>query len=48
VAFAVTGWVAGFTAIGPARAVSLAGAAGLVCVAVLRAIWPSEAIRRVA
>jgi MFS family permease len=47
-AFALTGWVASFTAIGPARAVSLAGAAGLVCVAVLRAVWPSEAIRRVA
>ncbi len=48
VAFAVTGWVAGFAAIGPAKAVSLAGAAGLVCVAVLRVIWPSEAIRRAA
>ena len=48
VAFAVTGWVAGLDGIGPARAVSLAGAAGLVCVGVLRAVWPSEAIRRVA
>jgi predicted MFS family arabinose efflux permease len=46
VAFALTGWVAGIEGIGPARAVSLAGAAGLVCVAVLRAVWPSEAIRR--
>jgi MFS family permease len=48
VAFALTGWVAGLEGIGPARAVSLAGAAGLVCVAILRAIWPSEAIRRAA
>ena len=48
VAFALTGWVAGIEGIGPARAVSLAGAAGLVCVALLRAVWPSEAIRRAA
>jgi MFS family permease len=48
VAFALTGWVASISGIGPAKAVSLAGAAGLVCVAVLRAIWPSEAIRRAA
>jgi predicted MFS family arabinose efflux permease len=48
VAFALTGWVAGIDGIGPARAVSLAGAAGLVCVAILRAVWPSEAIRSAA
>jgi MFS family permease len=48
IAFALTGWVAGIESIGPARAVSLAGAAGLVSVAVLRAVWPSEAIRRAA
>jgi MFS family permease len=48
VAFALTGWIAGMSGIGPARAVSLAGAAGLVCVAILRAVWPSEAIRRAA
>jgi predicted MFS family arabinose efflux permease len=48
VAFVVTGWVAGIEGIGPARAVSLAGAAGLVCVALLRAVWPSEEIRRAA
>jgi MFS family permease len=44
VSFALVGWLAGFTAIGPARAVSLAGAGGLLTVAVLRAVWPSEAI----
>ena len=48
VAFTVTGWLAGFSEIGPAKAVSLAGAGGLVMVAVLRAVWPSEEISRVA
>ena len=42
--FALVGWLAGFAGIGPARAVSLAGAGGLLMVAVLRAIWPSQAI----
>jgi MFS family permease len=44
--FALVGWVAGFAAIGPAKAISLAGAAGLVIVAILRAVWPAEQIRR--
>jgi MFS family permease len=44
--FVVVGWLAGFSSIGPARAVSLAGAGGLVMVAVLRAVWPSEQIER--
>ena len=48
VAFALTGWIAGFAGSGRPSAVSLAGAAGLVCVALLRAVWPSEAIRRAA
>jgi len=47
IAFALTGWAADFSGIGPARAVSVAGAAGLVCVAVLRAIWPVDAISQV-
>lgn len=42
--FALVGWLATFTSIGPARAVSLAGAGGLLTVALLRAIWPAEAI----
>jgi Major Facilitator Superfamily len=42
--FALVGWLAGFTSIGPARAVSLAGAGGLLTVAMLRAVWPSQAI----
>ena len=46
IAFALTGWLATVSGIGPARAVSLAGAGGLVMVALLRAVWPSEAIRR--
>ncbi len=44
--FALVGYLATLTAIGPARAVSLAGAGGLVLVAVLRAVWPSDAIAR--
>jgi len=48
VSFALVGWLAGFASIGPARAVSLAGAGGLLMVAVLRAVWPSEAIERAA
>jgi MFS family permease len=43
-AFALIGWIAELHGIGPARAVSLAGAIGLVMVAVLRAVWPAEAI----
>jgi len=46
VAFGVVGWIAQLSAIGPAKAVSLAGAVGIVMVAVLRAIWPAEAIDR--
>ena len=46
--FALVGWLAGFAAIGPARAVSLAGAGGLLMVAVLRAVWPSAAIEKAA
>jgi MFS family permease len=42
--FALAGWLAGFADLGPARTVSLAGAAGLVLVAVLRAAWPTEEI----
>jgi Major Facilitator Superfamily len=45
-AFAIAGWLAGLSAIGPAKAVSLAGAGGLVMVALLRAVWPSDEIRR--
>jgi MFS family permease len=48
IAFALAGWLATVSGIGPARAVSLAGAGGLVMVALLRAVWPSEAIRRAA
>jgi MFS family permease len=48
VSFALVGWLAGFASIGPARAVSLAGAAGLLMVAGLRAVWPSAAIDRAA
>jgi MFS family permease len=48
VAFALAGWLAGFPQIGPAKAVSLAGAGGLVMVALLRAVWPSERISSVA
>ncbi len=48
IAFALVGWLAGFTSIGPARAISLAGAGGLVMVALLRAFWPTQAIRDVA
>jgi MFS family permease len=44
VSFALAGWLAGFSGLGPARAVSLAGAAGLVMVALLRAGWPTEGI----
>ncbi|HEY5031402.1 MAG TPA: MFS transporter [Actinomycetes bacterium] len=44
VSFALVGWLAGFSGIGPARAVSLAGAGGLLTVALLRAAWPSQAI----
>jgi predicted MFS family arabinose efflux permease len=42
--FALVGWLAGFSGIGPARAVSLAGAGGLLTVALLRASWPGQAI----
>jgi MFS family permease len=48
IAFALAGWLATLSGLGPARAVSLAGAGGLVMVALLRAVWPSEAIRRAA
>ena len=48
VAFALAGWLATVSGIGPAKAVSLAGAGGLVAVAVLRSVWPVEAIRRAA
>lgn len=48
IGFALVGWLAGFAGIGPAKAVSLAGAAGLVMVAILRAVWPTQAIRDVA
>ncbi|MCU0266837.1 MAG: MFS transporter [Actinomycetia bacterium] len=44
--FALVGWLATLPSVGPARAVSLAGAAGLVMVAVLRALWPTEALDR--
>jgi MFS family permease len=43
-AFALAGWLAGFPELGPARTVSLAGAAGLVMIALLRASWPTEEI----
>ncbi len=46
--FAVVGWLAGQSSIGPARAVSLAGAAGLVIVAALRSVWPYDDIEAVA
>jgi hypothetical protein len=39
-------WLADQPSIGPARAVSLCGAIGLVVIAVLRAVWPTEALRR--
>jgi len=48
VSFALVGWVAGFDSIGPARAVSLAGAGGLLMVALLRAVWPAAQIERAA
>ena len=44
--FAIVGWLASVPAIGPARAVSLAGAGGLILVALLRAVWPAEEIER--
>jgi MFS family permease len=44
VSFALAGWLAGFPGLGPARTVSLAGAAGLVMIALLRASWPTEEI----
>ena len=44
IAFALAGWLAGFPQLGPARTVSLAGAAGLVMIALLRAGWPTEEI----
>jgi Major Facilitator Superfamily len=46
--FALVGWLAGFASIGPARAVSLAGAGGLLTVAALRAVWPAAAIDQAA
>lgn len=48
VSFALVGWLAGFSGIGPARAVSLAGIGGLVMVGALRAVWPAAAIDRAA
>lgn len=45
--FALVGWLATLPTIGPARAVSLAGAAGLVMVAGLRAVWPSDLLDRI-
>ena len=45
--FAVVGWLAGHASIGPARAVSLAGAGGLILVAALRAVWPAEVVEAV-
>jgi MFS family permease len=44
ISFALAGWLGGFSGLGPARAVSLAGAAGLVMIALLRAGWPTEGI----
>jgi MFS family permease len=46
--FALVGWLAGFASVGPARAVSLAGAGGLLMVAALRAAWPAASIERAA
>lgn len=40
--FALVGWLATLEPIGPARAVSLAGAFGLVLVAALRVGWPTR------
>ena len=44
VLFALVGLMAGFCGIGPARAVSLAGAGGLLTVALLRSPWPFQTI----
>lgn len=45
--FALVGWLATVPSIGPARAVSLSAALGLVLVAGLRVFWPHEALDRV-
>jgi len=48
VSFAVVGWLAGQPSIGPAKAVSLSGAAGLIIVAGLRTVWPYDDIEAAA